>query len=93
MTTQSQTNRTTFRLQDLMILSIGILAGGLIALLLLGLVLGSRLRGGLSLTNDLAPLWQWLPLTTRETLSHQLSLMGWPLTALGLEHSIPNHFR
>jgi len=80
MTTQSQTNRT-FRLQDLMILGIGILTGGLIALLVLGLVLGSRLRGGLNLTGSLVPVWQWLPLTTRETLSHELSLMGWPLAA------------
>jgi predicted ferric reductase len=52
----------------------------LIALLLLGLVLDSALRGDFSLTNSLAPLLEWIPPQLSERLTNEASLMGWPLT-------------
>jgi predicted ferric reductase len=81
MTTQSQANRTTLRLEDLMILGIGMITGTLIALLLFGLVLDNWLRGDLNLVDSLASLLQWIPPGLHETLVNEASLMGWPLTA------------
>ena len=79
MTTQSQTNRTIFRLEDLMIFGVGMTAGTIIALLVLALALDSWLRGDFNLTNVIAPLWQSIPTWLRTWLIREVAQMGLPL--------------
>jgi predicted ferric reductase len=81
MTTQSQAKRTTVRLEDLLLFGIGVTAGTVVGLLLLGLALVSWTHDGPSLANSLTPLLEWIPLWLREGLVNEASLMGWPLTA------------
>jgi len=81
MVTQTQSDRITSRLEELLILGIGMSIGGIIALLLLGLMLESWLRGDPGPTIGLAPLLTWVPPTVQEILIREASLMGWPLTA------------
>ena len=81
MVTQTQSDHITSRLEELLILGIGMSIGGIIALLLLGLMLESWLRGDVSPTVGLAPLLTWAPPAVQEMLIREASLMGWPLTA------------
>lgn len=80
MVTQTQTKPAASRLEDLLMLAIGMVVGGLTALLLLGMVLGSWLHGDTNLGHSLAPIWGWAPPAVREMLINEASLMGWPLT-------------
>jgi sulfoxide reductase heme-binding subunit YedZ len=80
MVTQTQTKRGTSRLEDLLILTIGMTLGGLIALFLLGIVLDNWRRGNFNLGDGLVPLWGWIPPAAREMLINEASTMGWPLT-------------
>ena len=75
MTTQTQTNRTLSRLENFLILTIGVTAGGLIAFLLLGLGLNS-----LDLMHELSPVWHWVPPAARQAIAKETALM-WPATA------------
>jgi predicted ferric reductase len=81
MTTRSQVKRTTVRLEDLLIFGIGVTAGALVALLLLGLALDNWIRADSNLASSLRPLLEWISLWLRERLIGEASLMGWPLTA------------
>jgi hypothetical protein len=81
MTTQSQVKRTTVRLEDLLSFGIGVTAGALVGLLLLGLTLDNWIRVDSNLTNSLRPLLEWILLWLHERLVSEASLMGWPLTA------------
>jgi predicted ferric reductase len=80
MVTQTQTKHGTLRLEDILILAIGMTVGGLIALFLLGIVLDSWRRGNFNLGNSLASVWQWVPPAARAMLVNEASAMGWPLT-------------
>lgn len=80
MVTQSQTNRAASRLEGLLVMAMGMVVGGLAALLLLGMVLGSWPRGDFNLGNTLVSIGQWIPPAVREVLINEASLMGWPLT-------------
>ena len=75
MTTQTQTNRTLSRLENFLILTIGVTAGGLIAFLWLGLGLNS-----LDLVHKLSPVWYWVPPAARQAIVEETALM-WPATA------------
>jgi len=75
MTTQTQTNRAIYRLENFLILTIGATAGGLIAFLLLGLGLNS-----LDLMHQLSPMWHWVPPAARQAIVKETALM-WPATA------------
>jgi len=84
MVTQTQTNRTGNRLEALLILGVGVTAGGTLALLLVGLALSGRLRLLLDLVADLAPLLPGDLPAAHELLimlMNEASLMGWPLVA------------
>jgi len=81
LTTQSQANRATPRLEDLLILGIGLAAGALIALLALAFVLSNSLRADTRLADSLVPLTGWIPLWLREWAMNETALMGWPLAA------------
>ena len=74
MATQTQNNRTLYRLENFLILTIGATAGGLIAFLLLGMGLNS-----LDLMHQLSPVWHWVPPAARQAIVNETALM-WPAT-------------
>jgi predicted ferric reductase len=73
------------RLENLMILGIGMTVGIIIALLLLGLALDKWPRGGFNLMMVAGPLSQWVPSWLRASLSQEIARMGWPL--VGATHA------
>jgi len=81
MTTQSQANQTTTRLEEVLLFGIGATAGILVGLLLLGLALVSGIRSETNLAQSLAPIAQGVVSWLRERLVSEATLMGWPLAA------------
>jgi hypothetical protein len=81
MTSQTQTKPSVLRQEEVIALSIGVAAGILGGLFLLGLLLDSQLRRDSSLLSGMAVFVKWMSPWLRQILIDETRLMGWPLNA------------
>jgi sulfoxide reductase heme-binding subunit YedZ len=78
--TQTEADRSSLHLEDVVILGVGLAAGTVIALVLVRSIMYGLTRGHGNLMDSLTYLWSWIPLWLREGISDEATLLGWPLT-------------